>query len=154
MLNSKLADDAVIALDVGENAWWFSRNFWMKHGQKMIMSDYLASMGSGLPGAGAESRELPELADRPAQLRLRSLSTELRKHRDQGCRARGTGGSGRQDTARRQAGHCRYQHGPEEVHVGISCETIRYCSLASLWSAYAIAEALGRTDTYSHSTES
>jgi pyruvate oxidase/acetolactate synthase-1/2/3 large subunit len=52
VLNSKLADDAVIALDVSENGWWFSRNFWMKHGQKMIMSDYLASMGSGLPGAG------------------------------------------------------------------------------------------------------
>jgi pyruvate oxidase len=51
VLNNKLADDAVIALDVGENGWWFGRNFRMKHGQKMVMSGYLASMGSGLPGA-------------------------------------------------------------------------------------------------------
>ena len=27
VLNDKLADDAVISLDVGENCWWFGRNF-------------------------------------------------------------------------------------------------------------------------------
>jgi pyruvate oxidase/acetolactate synthase-1/2/3 large subunit len=51
VLNEKLAHDAVISLDVGENGWWFGRNFWMKNTQKLVMSGYLASMGFGLPGA-------------------------------------------------------------------------------------------------------
>ena len=51
VLNEKISDDAIISLDVGENGWWFGRNFWMKKTQKMIMSGYIASMGSGLPGA-------------------------------------------------------------------------------------------------------
>lgn len=51
VLNDRLAGDAVISLDVGENGWWFGRNFRMKGKQKMVMSGYLASMGAGLPGA-------------------------------------------------------------------------------------------------------
>ena len=51
ILNEKISSDAVISLDVGENGWWFGRNFWMKKTQKMILSGYLASMGFGLPGA-------------------------------------------------------------------------------------------------------
>jgi thiamine pyrophosphate-dependent acetolactate synthase large subunit-like protein len=51
VLNEKISDDAIISLDVGENSWWFGRNFWMKKTQKMVMSGYLASMGAGLPGA-------------------------------------------------------------------------------------------------------
>ena len=51
VLNSLIASNAVISLDVGENCWWFGRNFWMKKTQKMVMSGYLASMGFGLPGA-------------------------------------------------------------------------------------------------------
>lgn len=51
VLNDKLADDAIITIDIGENAWWFGRNFWMKDTQKMLMSGYLASMGFGLPAA-------------------------------------------------------------------------------------------------------
>jgi hypothetical protein len=35
VLNEKVADDAVISLDVGENCWWFGRNFLMKRSQKM-----------------------------------------------------------------------------------------------------------------------
>ncbi|MBT3324151.1 thiamine pyrophosphate-binding protein [archaeon] len=50
-LNDLLPKDAVISLDIGENGWWFGRNFFMKKTQKMIMSGYLASMGFGLPGA-------------------------------------------------------------------------------------------------------
>ncbi len=38
VLNQKIADDAVISLDVGENCWWFGRNFQMKKTQKMVMS--------------------------------------------------------------------------------------------------------------------
>jgi pyruvate oxidase len=51
VLNEKAAADAIFSLDVGENCWWFGRNFQMKKTQKMIMSGLLASMGFGLPGA-------------------------------------------------------------------------------------------------------
>jgi pyruvate oxidase len=60
VLNEKIADDAVISLDVGENCWWFGRNFQMKKTQKMVMSGYLASMGSGLPGAMAAALAYPD----------------------------------------------------------------------------------------------
>src|SRR4030042_5789250 len=51
VLTEKLADNAVISLDIGENCWWFGRNFQMKKTQKMVMSGLLGSMGFGLPGA-------------------------------------------------------------------------------------------------------
>ncbi len=60
ILNDRLADDAVIALDVGENGWWFGRNFRMKATQKMVMSGYLASMGVGLPAALAAQLAYPQ----------------------------------------------------------------------------------------------
>ncbi len=60
VLSEKVADDAVISLDVGENCWWFGRNFQMKRTQKMVMSGYLASMGFGLPGAMAAALAYPE----------------------------------------------------------------------------------------------
>jgi pyruvate oxidase/acetolactate synthase-1/2/3 large subunit len=60
VLNNRLADDAVIALDVGENGWWFGRNFWMKQRQKMVMSGYLASMAFGLPAALVAQFVYPE----------------------------------------------------------------------------------------------
>ena len=60
VLNDNMPKDAVISLDVGENGWWFGRNFWMKKTQKMIMSGYLASMGSGLPGAMAAKLVYPK----------------------------------------------------------------------------------------------
>jgi pyruvate oxidase len=50
-LNQQLEDDAIITLDVGENAWWFGRNFWMTKKQKVLLSGYLGSMGFGLPAA-------------------------------------------------------------------------------------------------------
>ncbi|MGB9978197.1 thiamine pyrophosphate-dependent enzyme [Methanobacterium sp.] len=62
VLNDKLADDAVITLDIGEHTWWFGRNFWMHDTQKMILSGYLASMGFGLPSAIAAQLIYP---DRP-----------------------------------------------------------------------------------------
>lgn len=37
-LNNQIDDDAIITLDVGENAWWFGRNFWMTKKQKMLLS--------------------------------------------------------------------------------------------------------------------
>jgi len=60
VLNDKIAPDAVISLDVGENCWWFGRNFLMKKTQKMIMSGLLASMGFGLPGALAAALVYPQ----------------------------------------------------------------------------------------------
>jgi pyruvate oxidase len=60
VLNEKIAADAVISLDVGENCWWFGRNFQMKQTQKMVMSGYLASMGFGLPGAMAAALAYPD----------------------------------------------------------------------------------------------
>jgi pyruvate oxidase len=60
VLNDKIADDAVISLDVGENCWWFGRNFIMKKTQKMVMSGQLATMGFGLPGALAAALAYPE----------------------------------------------------------------------------------------------
>jgi pyruvate oxidase len=60
ILNDKIADDAVISLDVGENCWWFGRNFRMKKTQKLVMSGQLATMGFGLPGALAAALAYPE----------------------------------------------------------------------------------------------
>jgi len=60
VLNEKLPEDCVISLDIGENGWWFGRNFSMKKTQKMVMSGYLASMGAGLPGAMAAKLAYPE----------------------------------------------------------------------------------------------
>jgi pyruvate oxidase len=59
VLNEKIADGAVISLDVGENCWWFGRDFMMKKTQKMVMSGSLATMGFGLPGAMAAALAYP-----------------------------------------------------------------------------------------------
>ena len=60
VLNDKLSPEGVISLDVGENAWWFGRNFQMKKTQKMVMSGSLATMGFGLPAALAAQIAYPE----------------------------------------------------------------------------------------------
>jgi thiamine pyrophosphate-dependent acetolactate synthase large subunit-like protein len=60
VLNENIDIDAVISVDVGEHAWWFGRNFWMKQGQKIILSGSLASMGFGLPGALAAKLVYPD----------------------------------------------------------------------------------------------
>jgi pyruvate oxidase len=60
VLTEKVAKDAVISLDVGENCWWFGRNFQMKKTQKLVMSGQLATMGFGLPGALAAALAYPD----------------------------------------------------------------------------------------------
>jgi pyruvate oxidase len=60
VLNDKVAANAVISLDIGENCWWFGRNFSMRKTQKMVMSGLLASMGFGLPGAMASALVYPD----------------------------------------------------------------------------------------------
>jgi len=59
VLSETLPEDAVITIDVGENGWWFGRNFMMKK-QRFAMSGYLATMGFGLPGAFAAKLAYPE----------------------------------------------------------------------------------------------
>src|SRR5690606_12618973 len=60
VLNRELDDDAIITLDVGENGWWFGRNFQMKSTQRLLFSGYLGSMGFGLPAAIAAQLEFPD----------------------------------------------------------------------------------------------
>ena len=59
VLSKEIPSDAVISVDVGENGWWFGRNFRM-NGQRFIMSGYLATMGFGFPGAIAGKIAYPE----------------------------------------------------------------------------------------------
>jgi pyruvate oxidase len=59
VLSDLIPEDAVISLDVGENQWWFGRNFHMKK-QRFAMSGYLATMGFGLPGAIAAKIAFPD----------------------------------------------------------------------------------------------
>jgi pyruvate oxidase/acetolactate synthase-1/2/3 large subunit len=60
VLNEKIAEDAIVTLDIGEDCWWFGRNFWMKKSQTLLMSGYLASMGYGLPAALTAQLVYPE----------------------------------------------------------------------------------------------
>lgn len=59
VLSETLPADALISLDVGENQWWFGRNFRMKR-QRFAMSGYLGTMGFGLPGAIAAKLAYPD----------------------------------------------------------------------------------------------
>jgi len=59
VLSDRLPEDAVISLDVGDNQWWFGRNFRMKR-QRFAMSGYLGTMGFGLPGAIAAKLAYPD----------------------------------------------------------------------------------------------
>lgn len=59
VLSQEIPAGAIISLDVGENGWWFGRNFRM-NGQKFIMSGYLATMGFGFPGAIAGKIACPD----------------------------------------------------------------------------------------------
>lgn len=61
VLSGLIPNNAIISLDVGENQWWFGRNFRMKQ-QRFVMSGYLATMGFGFPGALAAKLAFP---DRP-----------------------------------------------------------------------------------------
>jgi len=59
VLSDVLPDDAILSIDIGENGWWFGRNFLMKH-QRFVMSGYLGSMGFGFPGALAAKLAFPD----------------------------------------------------------------------------------------------
>ena len=59
VLSEIIPDDAIISIDVGDNGWWFGRNFIIKK-QRFVMSGYLATMGFGLPGAIASKLAYPD----------------------------------------------------------------------------------------------
>ena len=61
VLSETIPEDAIISINVGENGWWFGRNFRMKR-QRFVMSGYLATMGFSLPGAIAAKLAHPEKA--------------------------------------------------------------------------------------------
>lgn len=50
-LSEAVPEDAVIAVDVGNNTYSFGRYFETKRGQTVVMSGYLGSIGFGLPAA-------------------------------------------------------------------------------------------------------
>jgi len=58
VLSEVIPADAIISLDVGENQWWFGRNFRITR-QRFAMSGYLATMGFGLPAAIAAKLAFP-----------------------------------------------------------------------------------------------
>ncbi|MDD1674478.1 MAG: thiamine pyrophosphate-dependent enzyme, partial [Methanomicrobiales archaeon] len=58
VLSDMIPEDGIISIDVGENGWWFGRNFQMKR-QRFVMSGYLGTMGFGLPGAIAAKLAMP-----------------------------------------------------------------------------------------------
>ena len=59
ILSETLPEDALISIDVGDNQWWFGRNFRMKR-QRFAMSGYLGTMAFGLPGAIAAKLAYPD----------------------------------------------------------------------------------------------
>ncbi len=59
MLRETIDHDAIITIDVGDNGFWFGRNFMMKQ-HTLLMSGYLATMGFGLPGAIASKLAFPD----------------------------------------------------------------------------------------------
>ena len=59
VLSDLLPEDTIISIDVGDNQWWFGRNFRMKR-QRFAMSGYLGTMGFGLPGAIAAKLAYPD----------------------------------------------------------------------------------------------
>lgn len=60
LLNQKIDPNAIITVDVGENAWWVGRNFWMRKEQDILLSGNLLSMGFGLPAALASQITYPD----------------------------------------------------------------------------------------------
>jgi pyruvate oxidase len=59
VLRETIDPEAIITVDVGDNSFWFGRNFVMKQ-QTLLMSGYLATMGFGLPAAIAAKLAAPD----------------------------------------------------------------------------------------------
>lgn len=66
-LSTVAPENAVLAVDVGNNAYSFGRYFETKHGQRVLMSGYLGSIGFSFPaamGAWSATQLEPEFAGR------------------------------------------------------------------------------------------
>ena len=50
-ISAKIADDSIVASDVGQNQVWIAQHFEFKKGQKLITSSGHGAMGYSLPGA-------------------------------------------------------------------------------------------------------
>lgn len=59
ILSEIIPENAIISIDIGDNAWWFGRNFIIKK-QQFIMSGNYHAMGFALPGAIAAKIAFPE----------------------------------------------------------------------------------------------
>jgi thiamine pyrophosphate-dependent acetolactate synthase large subunit-like protein len=59
VLRETIDPDAIVAIDVGDNGFWFGRNFLMER-QTLLMSGYLATMGFGLPAGVAAKLASPD----------------------------------------------------------------------------------------------
>ncbi len=59
-MSAVVPEDAVIAVDVGNNTYSFGRYFEAKCGQECLMSGYLGSIGFGLPAAIGAAVAVPE----------------------------------------------------------------------------------------------
>jgi len=59
VLREVIDPDAIIAIDVGDNGFWFGRNFLMEW-QTLLMSGYLATMGFSLPAGVAAKLASPD----------------------------------------------------------------------------------------------
>ncbi len=68
VLSGHIPDDAVLAVDVGNNTYSFGRYFETRPGQRVLMSGYLGSIGFSFPaamGAYAATQVEPEYQGRP-----------------------------------------------------------------------------------------
>ena len=72
-LSAICPDDAVIAVDVGNNTYSFGRFFECRGRQDVLMSGYLGSIGFGLPAAIGAS-----VAVAPGRVRARKVRVDLR----------------------------------------------------------------------------
>ncbi|WXG46694.1 MAG: thiamine pyrophosphate-binding protein [Candidatus Atabeyarchaeum deiterrae] len=59
-LQKVLPEKSVIAIDVGDNSWWFGKYFRI-NGQRFVLSGYLATMGFGFAGALGAAFAYPDL---------------------------------------------------------------------------------------------
>ncbi|MEM7358686.1 MAG: thiamine pyrophosphate-binding protein [Pseudomonadota bacterium] len=67
-LSRVVPENAVLAVDVGNNTYSFGRYFETKQGQRVLMSGYLGSIGFSFPaamGAWSATQREPEFAGRP-----------------------------------------------------------------------------------------
>ncbi len=67
-LSNTVPENAVLAVDVGNNTYSFGRYFETKPGQRVLMSGYLGSIGFAFPaamGAWSATQQDPDYKDRP-----------------------------------------------------------------------------------------